>query len=140
MELSTLFPVTDPQVPQITVSSLCSRLGSSFGFYFCLRNIFAKNRLLLIWNFFWTLNKPMATMQESSLSHGSTSSIFLNKSGISSLKALPAPCPDPSSRVQGRLSAWQTQPGQKQKAKEKPLPKKGHFLLRNALSCFLSLV
>lgn len=36
MELSTLFPGTDPQVPQITVSSLCSRLGSSLGFYFCL--------------------------------------------------------------------------------------------------------
>lgn len=116
------------------------QIGQLFWVLFLLKKLFAKKRLLLIWNFFWTLNKPMATMQESSLSHGSTSSIFLNESGISSLTALPAPCPNPSSRVKGRFSAWQTQPGQKQKAKEKPLPKKGHFLLRNALSCFLSLV
>lgn len=58
VELSTLFPGTDPQVPQTTVSSLCSKSGSSFGFYFCLRNTFSKNRAyLLIWIFFLDIKR-----------------------------------------------------------------------------------
>lgn len=131
MELSTLFPETDPQVPQTTVSSLCSRSGSSFGLYFCLRNTFAKNRHICWSGFFsWDIKRANGNNATVILVTWSTSFYFLNKWGISSLTALPAPFPHPSSRVQGRLSAWQTQPSQKQMTKENTLTKKRWLSLK----------
>ncbi|KAL2310848.1 hypothetical protein Nmel_002526 [Mimus melanotis] len=55
------------------------QLGQLFEVFFLFKKHICQEfaqAYLLIWNFSWTLNEPVATRQDSSLSHGPTSSLF----------------------------------------------------------------
>lgn len=133
--LSMLIPGTDPQVPQLTISSLCSRPGSSFGFRFCLRNVFTKNMLLLIWNIVLDGKQAIGNNARVILAEAVILISLFKQARHSQPTSLPTPRPHPSGTMQERLSARQTQPGQEWMTKERPLPKK-KSLSRNALSYF----
>lgn len=140
MVLSMLIPGTDPQVLQLTISRLWSRLGSSFGFPFCLRNVLTKNTLLLIWNF--VLHVKQAKGNNTRLILAGLIiliSFFLNKPGVQGSQPCWHCAPSWWHHV-GRAQhlanpTWLNKNLQKQMAKER-LPPKQKSLSRHVISYF----
>lgn len=134
--VSTLIPGTDPQVPQLSISSLCSRPSSSFGFHLCLRNIFTPNTLLLIWNFGLDVKQANGDNKRVFLvGLVNLISLFLNKPGVPSSQPswLRAPIP---AAARGTGSAPSKPSLVKSKWQRKDPHHKKKSLSRNALSYF----